>query len=143
MGKESGLATFIKAVNKKYPLEFAVLFGSRARGDALQSSDYDILLVSNAFTGDVFRRISDVLDLWGGKGCVEPICFTLPEFEANLGRYNAIVWESLKDGKVLSGEKNFGKYRARFLDAVRKKEIEITGVIRFNVPPETIFPPAS
>lgn len=143
MGKESGLAGFVARVNKKYPLEFAVLFGSRARGNALKSSDYDILFVSNAFTGDVFHRISDVIDLWSGKGCVEPICFTISEFEANLGSYNAIVWESLKDGKVLFGEKNFGKYRARFLEAVRKKEIEITGVIRFNVPPETIFPPTS
>jgi len=42
IGKRNALKEFISAVNKRYPLSFAVLFGSRARGDALKSSDYDI-----------------------------------------------------------------------------------------------------
>jgi predicted nucleotidyltransferase len=34
---------FINRVKKKYKIEKAILFGSRARGDNLKQSDYDIL----------------------------------------------------------------------------------------------------
>jgi len=34
-----------------FPIALALLFGSRARGDALLESDYDLLVVSPAFRG--------------------------------------------------------------------------------------------
>lgn len=38
------LAEFIARVGSAFPLERAILFGSRARGDHLRSSDYDVVL---------------------------------------------------------------------------------------------------
>jgi hypothetical protein len=137
--KEIDLESFVKQLNKKYPLEFVVLFGSRARGDELKSSDYDLLIVSNWFQGNAIQRMDSILEIWHGNVSLEPICFTMGEFEANLGTYNTIVWEALKDGKVLFGTRKFGKYKKRFLEAVAKKEIEIRKTIHFNVAPEIIF----
>lgn len=140
MGEERALKEFISAVNRRYPLVFAVLFGSRARGEALKSSDYDVLLVSTHFKEDVFKRISDVLELWKGKGALEPICFTLSEFEDGMHNYNTIVWECLKDGKPLYGEKEFMKYKALFEKARKLGVVEVRGAtIRFNKPPASIF----
>jgi predicted nucleotidyltransferase len=140
MGKRDALKEFVLAVNKRYPLRFAVLFGSRARGDALKSSDYDILLVSEYFKGNVIQRISEVLKLWKEKEALEPICFTLEEFEAGTRGYNTIVWESLKEGKPIYGANEFMKYKAVFEKAKRLGLIEaLPTTIRFKKSPESIF----
>lgn len=121
-------------------MEFAVLFGSRARGDYLKNSDYDILLVSDSFSGmNIFSRIRMMLDLWGGKEAIEPVCFTSSEFENILRTYNAIAWESLKDGVPLFGKEKFSKYQKVFQEAVRNRDIEITRTIKFHKEPEKIF----
>lgn len=139
MGKKE-VESFIKKANTRFPLEFAVLFGSRARGDNLMNSDYDILLVSDSFSGmDIFSRMRVMLDLWGGKEAIEPVCFTLTEFENALGTYNAIVWMSLKEGVPIFGEKKFSKYKKVFEQAVKAKDIVISHTIRFNKEPEKIF----
>lgn len=139
MGKKE-VESFIKKVNSRFPLEFAVLFGSRARGDNLMNSDYDILLVSDSFSGmDIFSRIRVMLDVWGGKEAIEPVCFTSKEFENALGTYNAIVWMSLKEGVPLFGKEKFEKYQKVFREAVRNRDIEITRTIKFHKEPEKIF----
>ena len=139
MGPEFDLAPFLKKVNAKYKLEFAVIFGSRARGDSLKSSDYDVLFVSNESPSDIFQRMSDILGLWEGNVGIEPICFSLDEFEARLKTMNPIVWESLKEGKVVWGEEKFRKYRNRFNAAVEAGYIDISKTIRFLRSPEAIF----
>ncbi len=138
MGKKDTLSSFINKVNKKFPLEFAVLFGSRARGESLKSSDYDILFVSNCFHKDIFKRMTAILDLWDVKGSLESICFTTEEFEKGMKGYNAIVWGSLRDGIVLLGAKKFKKYQDIFRNAVESGDIEIRKEIKFNKPPELI-----
>ena len=53
------LKSFIKKAKKKFRLDKVLLFGSRARGDWLVTSDVDILLVSDDFEGIEMReRIS-------------------------------------------------------------------------------------
>jgi len=83
--------------------------------------------------------MSDVLDFWEGKVGLEPICFTLDEFEARLKTMNPIVWESLKEGKVVWGEEKFRKYRDRFNAAVKAGDIDVSKTIRFLRAPEAIF----
>lgn len=139
MGPEIDLEAFLKNVNKKYKLEFAVLFGSRARGDALKSSDYDIMFISKEFPKDIFKRMTDVLEIWEGNVGLEPICFTLDEFEERLKTMNPIIWESLKEGKVLWGKENFIKYKKKFSQAVEAGYIDISRTIRFIKQPEAIF----
>ena len=124
-------------VGTKFPLEFAVLFGSRARGDYLKNSDFDILFVSKRFPKDIFERLKQVQDLLPNN--VEPICYTLDEFEENLKGYNVIVWEALRDGKPLLGANRFERYTLRFEEAKRKKEIIVSEAIRFVKEPSVIF----
>ena len=139
MGKETDLNSFVRNVNQKFKLEFVVLFGSRARKEALRSSDYDLLFVSDDFAKlDVFERIKEILDL-SDKLNVEPICFTKKEFENKLKTYNAIVWMALAEGKVIFGEKNFGKYKRMFDRAIKEKKIvKLKGTLKFLVEPEIV-----
>ncbi|HHE47558.1 MAG TPA: nucleotidyltransferase [Candidatus Acetothermia bacterium] len=97
--REKKLKAFLARVNQRFPLERAILFGSRARGDELKSSDYDLILVSPAFLGlDFSQRIGEVLRLWDLEVGVEPLCYTPEEFEER-SRKITVVAESLRQGR--------------------------------------------
>jgi len=92
---------FLAQVNQRFPLERAILFGSRARGDELKSSDYDLLLVSPAFSGLGFAdRIGEVLKLWELEVGLEPLCYTPEEFEER-SRKITVVAEALREGRQI------------------------------------------
>lgn len=59
-----------------------LVFGSRARGDALKDSDLDVLIVSDAFAGvpwlDRPVRVAEACDLRIGA---ELLCYTTEEFD--------------------------------------------------------------
>ena len=60
----------------------AILFGSRARGDALSTSDLDLILVSPRFASLPFlERPVRVLEVLGYPGGLELLCYTPEEFE--------------------------------------------------------------
>jgi hypothetical protein len=60
-----------------------ILFGSRARGDALSTSDLDLILVSPRFAAVPFlERPVRVLEVLGYPGGLELLCYTPEEFEA-------------------------------------------------------------
>jgi len=76
------LEQFIKKVQKRFGPAKIILFGSRARGDFLKTSDWDILIVSEAFAKyDFHARIVEVLKLIGKPMNLEIICLTPEEFE--------------------------------------------------------------
>ncbi|MFP3949629.1 MAG: nucleotidyltransferase domain-containing protein [Candidatus Micrarchaeia archaeon] len=139
MGKKE-LESFIMRANKQFPLEFAALFGSRARGAELKSSDYDVLLVSPSFSGmGIFQRMELALALWEGSGSVEPVCFTPEEFESAMGSYNTIAWEAAKDGIPLFGKEKFMRYRRIFQKAVENGSLISGKSIKFLKAPEAIL----
>lgn len=71
----------LKKIKKKYPDAKILLFGSRARGDHLNSSDYDVLVLSGAFESVPFRkRLEEVYDLMDRPANIEIICLTHNEF---------------------------------------------------------------
>ncbi|MBM3309626.1 MAG: nucleotidyltransferase domain-containing protein [Candidatus Altiarchaeales archaeon] len=73
---------FKEKVNSKYALEKAILFGSRARGEWLYTSDVDLILVSQDFRKKKFTsRMADVLDYWNLPLDLEVLCYTPEEFE--------------------------------------------------------------
>ena len=134
------LGAFIARANKCFPLEFAVLFGSRARGTDMKNSDYDVLLVSESFSGiGILDRMEKSLALWEGRGAVEPVCFTPAEFESAMGSYNVIAWEAAKDGIPLLGKEKFMRYRRIFLKAVENGSIISGKKIKFMREPEAIL----
>lgn len=88
----------IKTISKKYSLEKAILFGSRARDDWLKNSDIDLMLVSRDFENISFRkRMHKILDYWEGELDLEVICYTPKEFEKMKKRIG-IVSQAQKEG---------------------------------------------
>ncbi|MFH1256581.1 MAG: nucleotidyltransferase domain-containing protein [Candidatus Diapherotrites archaeon] len=90
---------FVKRVKKKYNIQKAVFFGSRARGDYFKDSDYDIILVSPDFEGKFFtKRISEMYDYWKYYPLeIEPICYTPKEFEVK-AKEHGMVRAAIKEG---------------------------------------------
>ncbi len=72
---------FMKDISKKFRIENAILFGSRAKGDHLKNSDYDIILVSPDFEGRHFtERASEVLRALTVHFPMDLLCYTPKEF---------------------------------------------------------------
>lgn len=90
------------ALRKKFRIEKAIVFGSRARGDHRPSSDLDILLVSPDFHALAFiDRPAEVLRYWDGKYDLEPLCYTPEEYERLRGMMG-IVTVADREGEVLA-----------------------------------------
>lgn len=59
-----------------------IAFGSRVRGDALSTSDLDLILVSPWFAAVPFlKRPVEVLEMLDYPGGLELLCYTPEEFE--------------------------------------------------------------
>ncbi|VVC00567.1 Nucleotidyltransferase domain protein [uncultured archaeon] len=101
--KEFGeLEGFIKRVKAKYRDSKIILFGSRARGEHLEDSDYDFIIISQKFTGIGFAdRIEQIQSLWTRHADVEPLCYTPEEFNEKKGEIG-IVKEAARQGIVLA-----------------------------------------
>jgi len=101
MGKESDskIADFLQKVRKKYNISQAIFFGSRAKGEHLKDSDYDIILVSDDFKDIFFSKRSALMyDFWQHWPIdIEPLCYTPEEFEAKKKQIG-IVSEAIKEG---------------------------------------------
>lgn len=96
---DSRITAFLREVRKKYNIERAILFGSRARDEHLKDSDYDIILVSADFR-DIFftKRCALTYDFWQHWPIeIEPLCYTPDEFELKKNQIG-IVSEAIKEG---------------------------------------------
>ena len=106
MGKskieDEALKEFIQRLKTRFDIEKIILFGSRARGEALKGSDYDFIIVSKDFEGIFFtERVSMLYDLWKLETPLEALCYTPREFEKK-AREISIVREALKHGIALA-----------------------------------------
>ncbi|MFH1751503.1 MAG: nucleotidyltransferase domain-containing protein, partial [archaeon] len=80
--KDRKVKEFIKKVKNKFKVEKLLLFGSRARNDYLNNSDYDFLIVSRDFEKVHFLdRISLVLKKTMPDFGIDVLCYTPKEFE--------------------------------------------------------------
>ncbi len=95
---KASITEFIKAVNNKYLLERAYIFGSYASGTANEDSDIDIALVSGAFSGNSFTDNVEVGILtWGINTKIEAVAFRPEDFNED----NLLASEILVNGKEL------------------------------------------
>lgn len=79
------------------PLQ-VIAFGSRVRGDAISTSDLDLILVSPRFASVPFlRRPVAVLEMLDYPGGLELLCYTPEEFEAKREEFG-IVRVALENG---------------------------------------------
>jgi uncharacterized protein len=104
MGKKVDpiIKDFLTRARKKYKIEKAILFGSRARGDNFNDSDYDVILVSPDFENIFFtQRIAKMYDFWKHYPLeIEPICYTPEEFEKKKNQIG-IVKTAVEEGIVI------------------------------------------
>jgi len=85
-GQDPKVAAFVRAqlprLRERFAPLRAIVFGSRARGDALSTSDLDLILVSPRFASVPFLDrpvlVLEALDYAGG---LELLCYTPEEFE--------------------------------------------------------------
>ena len=93
------LAVYLKRIRAAFKELRVILFGSRARGDAREWSDYDLLLISPSFEGvRDHDRLVHAGQLMLGTGLdIDTICLTPEEFERR--RHGiSIVGEAAKEG---------------------------------------------
>ena len=96
---DARIADFMAKVRGRFRIEQALLFGSRARGDELVDSDYDVILVSPDFQGVFFSQRSALMyDFWTHWPLeIEPLCYTPEEFETKKKQIG-LVSEAVREG---------------------------------------------
>ena len=97
------VARYLPRLRRRYQPEFVLVFGSRARGEALAESDLDLLVVSRRFRGVSFldraRWLLSDLDL---PFAADGLCYTPEEF-ARKRRELGTVSQALEEGLPLVG----------------------------------------
>jgi len=94
-----GLKDLKRQLARRIRVDRMILFGSRARGDWLLTSDVDLMIVSRDFGGYRFaERSAEVLAHWRGRVDLEVFCYT-PEEIAEHGRDIGLVSQALKEGR--------------------------------------------
>ena len=89
---------FARQLHEEAGAQKVILFGSRARGDWLEESDYDFIVVSSQFDGMHFvERPVSLYKHWKGHPGVELLCYTPEEFERKR-RQISIVREAVREG---------------------------------------------
>lgn len=105
MGKkksiESELKEFKKKLNKDYPVDHLILFGSTATGKATKDSDIDLIIVSKKFKKlNFMQRGAKMYNYWTLRKPVDFICYTPEEFNKRKNGVT-IVKQALKEGKEI------------------------------------------
>jgi len=93
-----------RIIKEYFPDAIVILFGSRARGDYLEDSDYDIIVVSSKFKGIHFTKRSEIIlrILWnaGIRDDIEVLCYTPEEFKKKKSMLG-IVQNAVEEGIIL------------------------------------------
>lgn len=116
--------SYLSRLSKKIKVEALIVFGSRARSEALLTSDYDICVISDDFTKmSRFERTFLLLDSWEADTALEPVAYTTEEFKKATG---LLVWDILEDGVVFKDTGVFKQKKA--LHELMKQESKLKRV---------------
>lgn len=108
---ERFLGRLLQAPGKE--VEFVVLFGSMAKGNWAQGSDYDVLIGLRGADGRrLIDRIADVEVLTDGNIQVFP--YDQPAWERMFSNRHLLLLESLDHGVVLFDRGSFATMRREF-----------------------------
>ncbi|MEW6188627.1 MAG: nucleotidyltransferase domain-containing protein [Actinomycetota bacterium] len=97
---DTGLDIFLNRVKKEFgqQLKEVILFGSRARGDHDEESDFDFILVFDKVTSAIKKKVSDIeaemLCEWG----MVITAFVFTEEELEMKKYEPFVMNAKKRG---------------------------------------------
>lgn len=90
---------YCRRVSKEFKLRKVLLFGSRSRGDFYPHSDIDLLLVSDDFPQDWFKRQARLHFLKSKQ--IEPIGYTTVEIDKMLKEGNTFIKAVFREGKEI------------------------------------------
>lgn len=107
MGPDPTVVSAIQRLRERFreeiPIEHAILFGSRARGEDRPDSDADILLVSPAFEGQsAMERGVDLHLAWDVDVPIDLLCYTPAEFRRLKDR-PSLVRVAVEEGVEVGG----------------------------------------
>ncbi len=111
------LRRLVDEIRKRYEVHAIILFGSRARGDWLPHSDYDLLVVAD-FKKPFLDRIYELSEL--ARGPVEFHPYTLVEVRELLKRGAPSIIDALEEGIVLYEGGEFKEVRELFREMKRR-----------------------
>ncbi len=98
---QQAFADFLRDVKERYSPQVVYLFGSRVRGEPLEESDYDILIVSSRFEGiPLTDRATDIYLTWPLSADLDCLCLTPSEF-ARARNMISIIRLIAEEGVVL------------------------------------------
>lgn len=101
------LETIIDKLKNRYKVYAIILFGSRARGDWMPWSDYDLLILAD-FKEKYLNRIYEILSLLSDvKLPIEPHPYTLDEAVQMLKRGNPMIIDAIEEGRILLSSREF------------------------------------
>lgn len=80
-------------------MKLIILFGSRARGDYTEYSDYDILVVGDNIPRDPREAYSMLID--PSNPNIQPVGMNTEVFLKKLREGNTFILEVLEDGRIL------------------------------------------
>ena len=100
MGEEANsiieqVIAYCKRVNQNFRLKRVILFGSMSRGDFYPHSDIDLLLISDEFPDDWFKRQAELYFLKTKK--IEQIGYTTDEIQNMLEEGNNFIENILRE----------------------------------------------
>jgi len=97
----SKVKKLFKKLEKNIKIEKAFVFGSRVKGNFLEYSDLDLIVISKDFEGkDFFERTKYFYKNWDWEIPLEVFCYTPSEFEKKK-RQVCLVKEALKEAKKI------------------------------------------
>jgi predicted nucleotidyltransferase len=104
----------INSIGERIRLHAVVLFGSRARGDAHEMSDYDLVIIAD-FKEPYNHRRDWVVRL-APMISVDLFCFTPVEFRKLFDDLNLTAIDAIGEGIVLAGEDFIRPYKEQYED---------------------------
>lgn len=99
------LHKMVRAIVAEVDPEQVILFGSRARGDAREDSDIDLLVIESSPFGNGRSRRREAVRLWravSGLGVAKDVLvYSRDEVEHWRNSLNHVLARALREGKVL------------------------------------------
>ena len=101
MSEQDAIERIRQRLSARFDIESIVLFGSRARGDAKEESDFDVLVVANSDVPFIERQGLAMLQL-GRKGfAVDLLVYTPEEAERASAITGSAIYWARREGRVM------------------------------------------
>ena len=90
---EDAIRSFLRRLKDVHPVARVYLYGSFARGDWLEDSDVDMVVVSPDFTGELVKRMARLRNLAPYTVAFEILTYTPDEMEQKLR--DSLIWQEI------------------------------------------------